>query len=340
MKSRSGLEEYRKEPRAARPTMPVAEKVQTRMVVAIFERPELTWFFKVSGPVDQVKSAEQSFREFVTNVEFKEGQPKWELPDAWSTGGQKPMRFATLLMNNENPPLELSISQLSSGQDLLLNVNRWRGQIGLPPATKDDLDGQLSKESSAAGEYLVFDQTGLGSGTMRPPFAGGGPFSGGSGAAPFAGNAPLAGMGSAAGANSGPKFAVPKGWTKLASSSIVRARLEKKLDGKSAQITIVEMPADANEWDPNVKRWGGQVGLGELSKEEFEKRTTEINVDGTAGKMVELIDLESESELATVAGMIKRDGSAWFLKLSGDKNVVAENQGDFKEFVQSIRFSK
>ena len=190
LKSRSGLEDFRADNSSKHPTMPMAEQVETRMAVAIFEQSDAAWFFKVSGPVDQVDSTEKVWQEFIANVTFENGQPKWETPDSWSTSGPKPMRFATLLINDSKPPLELMISSLSAGQDLLLNVNRWRRQIGLSPATKDDLESQLKKLSSTAGDYLMFDQIGTGSGSMSPPFAGGAPFAGGM--APFAGGPSIA----------------------------------------------------------------------------------------------------------------------------------------------------
>ena len=52
-----------------------------------------------------------------------------------------------------------------------------------------------------------------------------------------------------------------------------------------------------------------------------------------------MVDPKSDSPTGTVAGMVKRDGSAWFLKLSGDKKLVAENRETFKTFLESIRFN-
>lgn len=54
--------------------------------------------------------------------------------------------------------------------------------------------------------------------------------------------------------------------------------------------------------------------------------------------MIDLIDLDSDSQIGTVAGMVERDGSAWFLKLSGDKKIVDDSREIFNQFIESLRF--
>jgi hypothetical protein len=50
------------------------------------------------------------------------------------------MRFATFLVN-ETPPVELTVVPLGPASgELLPNLNRWEGQLGLPTSSKDDLD--------------------------------------------------------------------------------------------------------------------------------------------------------------------------------------------------------
>jgi len=314
-KSRSGLEDLRNDGPSR--TMSNSPAQKNRMVVAIFEKADATWFFKINGPVEKVDATEDQWLPFLDTVSFADGKPKWEAPDDWSSKGPKPMRFETLVMGDSN--LELAISSLGPNQNLLLNVNRWLGQLKLPPAVEGDLDSLAPQKKSEHGEYFLFEATGSGSGSMAPPFAGGAPFAGGNSAAPMAGGgAPMAGGIGMGGSppDSGLKFKAPEGWTEGKTSSIVHARLSKKSGDESVQITIVEMPADVNEWEPNVKRWAGQVGLSKLSDEEE----------------------ESDSELGTIAGMVKREGSAWFLKLSGEKGLVESSREEFDNFLDSIQY--
>ena len=335
-KSNSGLDELRESTRPSLPPHQASKTTKTRMVVAVFDKPDKTWFFKINGPVEQVNAAQDRWLPFFDSIKFEDGQPQWDAPDQWSTAGPKPMRFATLLINeseqeSESKPLELAVSNLGSNQDMLLNVNRWRGQLGLDKLSESQLDDHLKTKKSDHGEYLLFDGQGTGSGTMRPPFAGG--FN--RGAAPFAGGgmigkAPLA-------ANLDLKFSAPEGWSAGRTSSMVPARFSKTAGEAKAQITITEMPADANDWMPNVKRWAGQVGLDELTEHQLNVRTSEINVDEVAGKLVDLVS-DSESEQGLVAAMVKRNGSAWFFKLSGEKELVDQSRKEFETFMKSIRY--
>ena len=97
-------------------------------------------------------------------------------------------------------------------------------------------------------------------------------------------------------------------------------------------ITVIPLPA-SNLWEPNVKRWAGQVNLGELTPAELEKLTTEIEVDGLPGKRVVLIGEKN----GLVAAMITKGNTAWFFKLSGEAKIVSEEKEGFATFSESIK---
>lgn len=337
-KSRSGLDELRAKQTAK--NAPKSAPTTTRMSVAMFDQPDATWYVKIVGPAELVDATENQWRPFFDKIKFEDGKPTWELPKDWKVSGPKPMRFETLVIGDYQPPLEVAISSLGPNQDLLLNVNRWRvQQLGLPPATPDNVEAMVEKKKSEFTEYMIFDALGTGSGRMTPPFAGGGaPFAGGG--APFSGNASAT---PSSGARRGPDspltYKAPDGWTEGKASSIVHARLKTKASDATAQITIIELTPN-NEWDPNVERWAKEVGMEGLSQEQFAERTKDISVDGITGQLVDLVDLESENPNGTIAGMFKHQGSAWFLKLTGDKQLVNESRETFDKFIDSIQFKK
>lgn len=339
-KSRSGLEALRERESETTATSTTDSNVFTgepsdRMVVGMYALDDATWFFKINGPIEDVKKAEPQWRPFLKSVEFEEGKPKYELPKGWTEGPDRPMRFATLKLGDFEPPLEMAISPLGPGQDVLLNVNRWRGQMGLPPVSDAELDTCTSKLESDANSAILFDVAGRFSGGMRAPFAGGGhpPFAGPMTRPPAASETTSAPSGTD---KSGFDFDIPEDWESGRTSSMVPVRLTKKDEEKTAEITVVGLPASANKWEPNVERWAGQVGLTELTDADYESRTQEIKVDGVTGKMVTLIP--KQGERALIAGMVKRDGRAWFLKLAGDKSVVEDSQEIFDTFVTTLKF--
>ena len=68
--------------------------------------------------------------------------PKWApLPAGWTVGPENSMRKATWIVSGPNDSkAEIAVTVFpGSVGGLTANVNRWRGQIGLPPASPDDI---------------------------------------------------------------------------------------------------------------------------------------------------------------------------------------------------------
>ncbi len=228
------------------------------------------------------------------------------------------MRFATLEIDDFDPPLELAISSLSANQDRLLNVNRWRGQLGLAAIEAVQLDENLNPLDSVENNLMLFDATGKSSGGTLPPFAG----ARGARADNRACLIPLLPVGD----DSGVRFDTPDGWQKGKTSGMVPVRLQRLSGEKTAQITVIQLPAAANEWEPNAKRWAGEIGLSAMTTDELTNLTSPIEVDGTTGQLLNLSDIPTASGNTTIAGMVKRNGIAWFLKLTGDKELVTRTK--------------
>lgn len=78
----------------------------------------------------------------------------WTKPDAWTESDNVPaMRLATLVIDDESGPVEVAISRFAGDVGgMLANVNRWRGQVGLTPATEADLPDMIEEFSSPGFE--------------------------------------------------------------------------------------------------------------------------------------------------------------------------------------------
>lgn len=154
-----------------------------RMLGAVVMRPDQAWFFKLTGPEAAVAEVEQAYLDFLKTVEFTgpNGAPVWKAPEGWVDGPPKAMRFATLMIPSGDAKLELAISSLpTQGGDvdayLLMNLNRWRGQLGLAPSTLDAMrgaEGELETIDLPGGnQALVTNMRGkLTGGGMMAPFA-------------------------------------------------------------------------------------------------------------------------------------------------------------------------
>jgi hypothetical protein len=304
-------------------------QTKTRMIVALFDRDDATWFFKTTGPAEKLSSMSDQILGFVREVKFEDGKPVWKLPADWKEGAKKPMRFATLRLDDTKGPVEMAISQLGPNQDLLLNANRWRKQIGLA----DVADAKETINQADGDAFYLFDETGVGSGQM------GGATS--SGAGPLA-NAPflqrMKQQQEAAAKkrpSSGIKHDTPDGWEPGKTSSMVPVRLVKKVDEDQLMITIIRMPAAVNKWEPNVVRWAGQVEQ-TIAAEKIKAETKSITVDKLPGQLIALLDGTADSGI--IASMITQGETAWFVKLVGPKAQVEEQAEAFDEFLSSIEF--
>ncbi len=88
----------------------------------------------------------------------------WEAPDSWiKSENTSSMRLATFQVPfyGYNPSkieyADLSISVLSGdGGGLKMNVNRWRGQIGLEPQTLNAIISSAKNLENSIGSYQIF----------------------------------------------------------------------------------------------------------------------------------------------------------------------------------------
>lgn len=73
------------------------------------------------------------------------GEP-WSVPSGWRREpGERPMRAATFTAGEGDDAIEIAVSHFpGDAGGLLANVNRWRGQVGLPSVGEEDLRGGLT----------------------------------------------------------------------------------------------------------------------------------------------------------------------------------------------------
>ncbi len=67
------------------------------------------------------------------------------LPEGWSRAATRPMTMA--IYATSEPDAEVAVSQFPAAgkmSDKLWNINRWRGQVGLPEITADEVDESMT----------------------------------------------------------------------------------------------------------------------------------------------------------------------------------------------------
>ncbi len=159
---------------------PTGEPTDRTLAVIVPTTPR-GWFFKLTGPTAPVAALETKFNEFLATVKFENGEPAWTLPEGWQQQPGNAFRFATIVIPGEPKPLELTVSNLpNSGDDnvnyVLQNVNRWRGQLQLPPIAADALSSETKTVDVAGTPSTLVNLAGhAAAGGMQPPFMSGAP---------------------------------------------------------------------------------------------------------------------------------------------------------------------
>jgi len=278
--------------------------------------------------------------------------------------------LATIAIPAEPKPLEITVNSLpwsGTSADMLSNVNRWRGQLQLPPTDAVHVAENTREAKAGDLSITIVDLRGhfAGSG-MIPPFAGGaGPFAGGSSAPPGnaasgdrsnlpAGHPPIdaasppLGPAPPVSSDETPKFVVPKDWQEVPAGGMRKAVFAIGDEQHGALVTLINFHTTEGPQigDPlqNVNMWRQGVGLPTIKQDELSKYTESIEIDGQPAVYVRVVPdpsdaSQSQSKLATLAAMAKRGDVLWFIKINGDRSVVTTQEDAFKSFLKSLRFA-
>jgi hypothetical protein len=334
-----------------------------RMLVAILPVGNRAHFFKVVGPAAAVEKSKDEVSKFFANLKVADGRAIWTTPEGWKEDHGSGMRSATLWIPTDRDPLEMSVTPLPWGgsqADLLNNVNRWRGQMQLPPIGPQQLNDGISEIKAGDATVTVVDLSGRSTGGgMMAPFA-----SGRAGAAnraapqpgselppghpPVDSSAAPRDVPAAAPAAGVPKFEAPKSWRSVPASGLRKAQFTIGDEAQGAVVTLIDFSTNAGPLmtDPlaNVNRWRGEVGLGKIEENQLDEITESIEIDGQPAKYVRLVpDVskpeESKIEKATIAAMVTNEGTIWFIKLFGQRDTVIAEEDNFKALLKSMQFA-
>lgn len=166
-----------------------------RTVAASVNRDGTSWFFKLTGDATVVVASKPAFLEFLQSVSFAgtdggitenkpastntrkvdtgadkppleaaagdaaAGQPKWEVPPGWN----KVMPTAMILAKFVADGAEVTVSMFpGDAGGLAANVNRWRGQMSLPPLGAAEAEKSASSFDVLGGKAMLVEMNGTG----------------------------------------------------------------------------------------------------------------------------------------------------------------------------------
>ena len=137
------------------------------------------------------------------------------------------------------------------------------------------------------------------------------------------------------------KYKVPAGWQEVAPGEMRAASFRVAgQNGKQADVSVIPLPGLAGGDLDNVNRWRGQVGLQGVSPEELAKLAQPVEIDHQSAQLYEQAgEIPGSGDKSRIlAAITRRDGVAWFFKMTGNDQVVAEQKPAFVEFLQSVAF--
>lgn len=157
-----------------------------RMIVAMLMRGDTSFFFKMTGTDSAVTEQKSAFLNFLKSISFQaapsvamstphaamgadpmspaEAAPVSVsgLPDGWKEIPNPPMLLAKyVIQGSGDAKAEVNISALGgTGGGLMMNINRWRGQLNLPPLSEEDFSKEARTMDLPVGKATVVDLTG------------------------------------------------------------------------------------------------------------------------------------------------------------------------------------
>lgn len=302
----------------------------------------------------------------------------WTTPVGWEEQPAGQMRAATFRVTDAGKTVDVGIVPLpgQAGTDLD-NVNRWRGQVGLPPISEEEMQRLAIPVTIAGVQCRMFDQAGENAASgdktrilaailrkdgvawffkatgddelvarNRKPFMGFlesiqfGQRSALPADHPSVGNQSVEGSGAAASSASGrPEWEIPKGWQEIPGGQFLVAKFTVSGDQATA-VNVSTSAGDGGGLAGNVNRWRKQIGLADLSPADLEKSVTELETPHGKISLVDMsgTDVRTGQPVRTVGAMLRVGDQAWFYKLMGPADKVEREKQVFIQFIQSAKY--
>ncbi|MBS0631713.1 MAG: hypothetical protein JSS11_07340 [Verrucomicrobia bacterium] len=298
----------------------------------------------------------------------------WTTPAHWQAKPASAMRKATYVATRpDGTTSELAVTAFPGdvGGDLA-NVNRWRGQLSLPPVTAEQLPALLTRLDLASGLTATLVDL-AGPAAEKPqhmlgaivPFNGATWFFKLSGPAAAvtaekpdflafvrsikapAASAPAAPASAPSSMASTPvpgaegpalTWTAPADWQAKPASAMRRATYLLPIPGGgTSELAITAFPGDVGGDLANVNRWRGQLGLAPLGANELPAvlvhRTTR---SGLAVTVVDFANPAAATPSRMLGAIVPFNGATWFFKLTGPDDAVAAQQPAFLAFLDSV----
>ena len=136
-------------------------------------------------------------------------------------------------------------------------------------------------------------------------------------------------------------YKLPSGWQEapLGQMRVAAFRIQGK-DGKQADIGVIPLPGFMGHDLENVNRWRESVGLKAVTEADLAKLAEPVDVGGQPGKLYDQAGENPGSGEKTrlLVVVFQHEGVAWFVKMNGDDELVAQQKPALVDFLKSVNF--
>jgi len=137
------------------------------------------------------------------------------------------------------------------------------------------------------------------------------------------------------------KWTSPEGWQEVAPGEMRVASFRVRGEGgKEADVSVIPLPGMAGGDLSNVNRWRGQVGLPPVTEEELARLAEKVNVGGHEAGLFDIAGTAASGDKTRILAVVSHQAdTAWFIKMTGDDELVAKQKPAFAEFLKTLQFS-
>ena len=342
---------------------------ERRILGAIIPDGGDVYFVKATDRTSQLTEAEVSFRSLVEQfaIDATSGAPKLDLPPKWTlkildnanAGIGLAEMIAEFNFEASAGPIRFTVSKYSRPSDptaweeyLLSQINRWRGQLEMPPITTPELKKELPTipRDGSAIPAILFDAKGSGTNATSPnstssvaPTI----------ASPAASTAPPSKPTSETTASTPPPtvsqsalklaYEKPEHWELQPPRLYREATFKFSKDAKEAEVTIataIDSPMqNAGMWIGQLMQSNDPAAIEPLAAKAVDEAET-MQVGARTGKLytIRASDQADARSLMVVALPLDTTGRSLFIKLNCELQIMEQEKATFLGFVDSLRW--
>jgi hypothetical protein len=139
------------------------------------------------------------------------------------------------------------------------------------------------------------------------------------------------------------QWELPKGWEEKTGEKMRAGsfRIEGE-DGKFAEVRIIPLRGAPDIEGQTVNMWRSELGLAEMPANEI--KPSEVEAGGSKAHLYDLTSADQrflgKFKARTTAVILPRQGTLWFIKMSGEESIVTREQEPFRSFLKSLSFQE